>query len=49
MRNTLNFNYFRLLILTGLMTWAAGASGQAKYLAVGGGLGYNITPILELD
>jgi hypothetical protein len=49
MRNTLIFNYFRLLILAGLMTWTIGASGQAKNLAVGGGLGYNVTPILELD
>jgi hypothetical protein len=49
MRNVLNFNYFRLLILAGLMTWAVSVSGQAKNLAVGGGLGYNITPVFELD
>jgi hypothetical protein len=49
MRNALNFNYFRLLILAGLTSWAVGASGQVKYLSVGGGIGYNTTPVFEFD
>ncbi len=40
---------FRLLMLSVIMAWAVNVSGQAKNLAFGGGVGYNITPILKLD
>jgi hypothetical protein len=49
MRNTLIFDYLKLLIFTGLITMSSGANGQTKYLAVGGGIGCNTTPVFELD
>jgi hypothetical protein len=49
MRNTLHFNYLRLLMLSSSMTWIVVVSGQDNYLSFGGAVGINTTPVLELD
>jgi hypothetical protein len=49
MRISLALFFFRLLLLSVIMAWAVNVSGQTKNLAIGGGLGYNLTPHLEYD
>ena len=49
MRKSISLFSFKLLMLSVTMAWAVNVTGQVKNLAVGGGVGFNFTPLMLIE